>query len=840
MNIPISWLKEAANIQDTTQTLLEKLTDAGNAVDGLEKRGEEITNVIVGKIVSLERHPDADKLWVTQTDVGTEVLQIITGADNLKVGDYIPVAINGATLVNGLKIKKTKMRGLDSNGMLCSIGELGCTIADFPEACEEGIYVFPEAYELGADARPIMGLLEEVADFDILSNRPDTNSVIGLAREAAAVYNQSFESPEILLKESGEGQASDLVTVEIKDPVRCPRYIARVVKNVKVAPSPQWMRRRLAAAGLRPINNIVDITNYVMLEYGQPLHAFDISAVGVKDGKHAIVVRTAQKGEKFTTLDGITRELSETHLLIADHEKPIGIAGVMGGENSMITDATVTILFESANFDSANIRQTSRNLGMRTDASARYEKGQDPNQAIISVNRAMELVEHLSCGDVVPGIVDVYPTPREPKIIPFNPSEINKLLGVGEDRLSIESICGYLRRVGIKTQEISPKKVLDGLSRRDIAELEALIPTFRADMSGTADLAEEVARFYGLNNIPARYDQALSGQISFAQDGTNQAYAAGKTPRRRREDDFKRVMTALGYSEALTYPFESPKVLDKLMIPRDDKFYCEAAIHLKNPLGEDFSVMRITPLNGLLESLSRNHHKGSKTAALFEIANTYGMVENTPREFPHLTFAAYGTDFLSVKGDVETLIETITNKSAIFSQDTHGPWSFLHPGRSAHISIKTSPNPRDEHQEYLGCIGEIHPTVAKNYDINDRVIIVMLHLTSLHNVAEAHTFKYIAPPVYPALERDLAFKVKVSITAAALEAAIRERGGQLLSDVKLFDVYQGKQVGEGYKSMAYSLHFRAPDRTLTVEEVQKPLKAILDNLEKKFEAEVRQ
>jgi len=861
MDIPISWLKEAANINDETATLLEKMTDAGNTVDGLAKLGEDITNVIVGKIVSLERHPDADKLWVTQTDVGKETLQIVTGADNLKVGDYIPVAIHGSTLANGIKIKKSKMRGVESNGMLCSISELGYTTADFPEAVEEGIYVFDkdvlaeciktgphktslsldELLTLGADARIAMELCEDVADFDILSNRPDTNSIMGMAREAAAVYNQPFHLPEITLKESAQGQVSDYVTVEIKDPERCPRYIARVVENVRIGPSPQWMRRRLSTAGLRPINNIVDITNYVMLEYGQPLHAFDISAVAKKDGKHHIVVRTANDGETFTTLDGTERKLLHTHLLIADHEKPIGIAGIMGGENSMIRDTTTTILFESANFDSANIRQTSRNLGMRTDASARYEKGQDPNQALTSVNRAMQLVEELCCGDVVPGMVDVYPTPREPQKVRFAPLIINHILGIDEKLLSREDICNYLHRVGIKTREITCAELLgEGRGGDNIlVGYESLIPTFRADISGEADLAEEVVRFYGLNNIPAKYEQILSGQLSFAHDGTNHAYQAGKTPRRRREDRLKHTMAALGYNEALTYPFESPKVLDKLMIPQDDAFYTQAAIHLKNPLGEDFSVMRITPLDGLLESLSRNQNKGNASAALFEIANTYGMIQGVPKEFPHLTFAAYGTDFLSVKGDVETLISTITNKPAIFATDTHGPWSFMHPGRSAHITMKTSPNPKDEHREYLGCIGELHPQVAKNYNLNTRVVIAMLHLTSLHQIAESQTFKYVAPSMYPPLDRDIALKVRDNVSAAELESAIRERGGQLLADVTLFDVYKGKQVGEGYKSMAYSLRFRAADRTLTVEDVQKPIQSILENLEKKCEAEVR-
>jgi len=817
MNIPLSWLKEAAQIDDTTPSLLAKMADAGNAVESVTTLGEDITNVVVGKLISLEKHPDADKLWVTQADIGTEVLQIITGADNLKVGDVIPVAVHGSTLANGLKIKKGKMRGLDSNGMLCSIDELGYTQADFPEAVADGIYVFREAHELGLDVRPIMQLREDVADFDILSNRPDTNSVMGMAREVAAVYGKTFALPEITVKEEAKGNISGLVTVDIKDPVRCPRYIARVVKNVKIGPSPQWLRRRLSTAEVRPINNIVDITNYVMLEYGQPLHAFDISAVAVKDGKHGIVVRTANKGEKFTTLDGEERTLTETTLLIADHEKPIGIAGVMGGENSKILDDTATILFESANFDSANIRQTSRALGMRTDASARYEKGQDPNQALASVNRAMELVELLECGDVVPGMVDAYPSPQLAwqRKVPYNPQNINAMLGI---HLSAEEIVNYLSLVGLDTHE-----------RITENEYEAEIPTFRADITCEADLAEEVARFYGLNNIPSRYQQILSGK-------SLPGYEAGKTPRRRRQDNIKRTMNALGYNEALTYPFESPKVFDKLNIPAGHDL--RNAIELKKPLGEDFSIMRTLPFGGLLESLTRNFNKGNDNVALFEIAHTYGKDEDTFRETPYLALVSYGedVDYLSLKGDVETLLSTITNRPNVF--EPHVGFHFMHPGRTAAISVKTSPNPRDE-ATLLGVLGELHPAVAKNYDIGKRVYVAWLDMEALHKIAEAYKFKFTNPTIYPPLSRDLAFKVKEHVTAAELETAIKEKGGQLLSEVTLFDIYQGAQVGEGYKSMAYALKFRANDRTLTVPEVQKSLDAILDNLRSKFEAEIR-
>jgi len=832
MNIPLSWLKEAAEISDQNEILIEKMTNIGNAVEGVEKLGEDITNVIIGKVISLEKHPDADKLWVTQTDIGTETLQIITGADNLKVGDIVPVAVHGSTLANGLKIKKGKMRGLDSNGMLCSIDELGYTTADFPEASDEGIYVFPDAHPLGVDVRPIMQLCEDVADFDILSNRPDTNSVVGMAREAAAAYGKTFATPKITVNETGDGNINDLVTVEIQDSTRCPRYIARVVKNAKIGPSPQWLRRRLSTAGVRPINNIVDITNYVMLEYGQPLHAFNISAVAVKDGKHGIVVRTAKAGEKFTTLDGEDRTLTETTLMIADHEKPIGIAGVMGGENSKIMENTTTILFESANFDSANIRQTTRSLGMRTDASARYEKGQDPNQVLASVNRAMELVELLNCGDVVPGMVDVYPTPRQENIIEFKPCGINALLGIN---LTPGQICEYLNRVGITTQEFE-------------TYMKAEIPTFRADISCEADLAEEVARFYGYNNIQACYTQVLSGNV-IAQN------EAGKNPRRRRQDNIKRTMVSLGYSEALTYPFESPKVFDKLQIPQGHNL--RNAVCLKNPLSEDFSIMRTVSIGGLLESLLRNYNKGNENVALFEIAHTYSAqseeeivdllscqtcndkTATTPfYEKPWLTLASYGegVDYLSLKGDVETLLSTITNRPNVFEPSTD--FSFMHPGRTATISVKTSPNPRDA-ATLLGVLGELHPGVAKNYDIGTRVYVAILDMETLHKIAEAYKFKFVNPTVYPPIARDLAFKVNEAATAVELEAGIREKGGPLLVDVKLFDVYQGAQVGEGYKSMAYSLKFRANDRTLTVPEIQKNIDAILDNLQKKYGAEIR-
>ena len=808
MNIPISWLKEAAQITGDTAQLLEKLTNAGNAVESFTKLGHELSGIIVGKIVSLTRHPDADKLWITQTDVGAEVLQIITGADNLQVGDYIPVATHGSTLAGGVKIKKGKMRGLDSNGMLCSISELGYTIHDFPEACEDGIYVLPGAHELGADICDIMQLREEVAEFDILSNRPDTNSIMGMAREAAAVYGNTLDLPPIHVDENASCSTTDMLNVTILDPVRCPRYTARIVTGIKVGPSPLWLRRKLTSAGVRPINNIVDITNYVMLEYGQPLHAFDISAVAKQGDKHNIIVRTAMADETITTLDGEQRILPPDTLLIADHEKAIGIAGIMGGENSKILESTTTILFESANFDAASIRKSSRALGMRTDASARYEKGQDPNQTIISVNRAMQLVQQLCCGTVAAHVVDVYPAPRVEHSIGFSPKGVN--LQLGTPALTQADMCRYLNNIGILTTGCDDK-------------VTACIPTFRPDITCQADIAEEVARFYGLNNIPPRFTQLLSGQ-SLPQN------KAGKTPRRRRQDAIKNVLVALGYNESLTYPFESPKVFDKLCLPQEHNL--RNCTTLKNPLGEDFSIMRTTTVGSMLDSMARNYSKGNQNVQLFEIAHIYSGLS----QHQVLTFASYGTSYLDAKGDTEAIVAGITNRPLVF--EACGDLPFMHPGRTAKISIKISPNPRDAAIE-LGYVGEIGPSTAANFEIGTRVYIAVLDMEVLHTAAEAYKFKFVAPAQYPPITRDIAFTVAENVPAAQLEAAIYEKGGQYLASVSLFDIYQGAQVGAGLKSVAYAITFRASDRTLTVPDIQKNMDAILQNLQQKYDAKVR-
>ncbi|MCL2528325.1 MAG: phenylalanine--tRNA ligase subunit beta, partial [Defluviitaleaceae bacterium] len=638
--------------------------------------------------------------------------------------------------------------------------------------------------------------------------------------------------PEIQLKEEARGQASDYVTVEIKDTARCPRYIARVVTDVQIGPSPSWLRRRLTMAGIRPINNIVDITNYVMLEYGQPLHAFDITAVARKDNKHNVVVRTASEGDKFTTLDGVERTLSGTTLLIADHEKPIGIAGIMGGENSCITEDTKIILFESANFDPANIRQSARKLGMRTDASARYEKGLDPNLSIISANRAMELIEELGCGKVAPGVVDVYPTPRVEQTILFKPANIKQLLGL--DNLSANDICAYLSRVGIKT----------GPSQNN-GEYNAVIPTYRADITGEADLAEEVGRFYGLNNIPSRYVQWVDGeqvnQNTKPKTSPENAGSLGMPttpPPSRLMTAVKQAAVALGYYEAKTFPFESPKVFDKLLLPQDHEDRNHLA--LKNPLGEDMGIMRTLPINGLLESLGRNYNNNNEAAYLFEIAKTYHPKALPLTELPYepyfLTLAAYGPDidFLSIKGDVEELLSSINITNIGFARHQ---LPYTHPGYTA--LIQTIPARGDNSDPApIGYLAQVHPQVCQNYQIETTAYIAVLCMEALSQLA-FNRRSFTVPSVFPAMTRDLALVVSENVTAAEVETAIRERGGQLLAEVKLFDVYQGPQIEAGYKSMAYALKFRAKDRTLTDKEAQKAMRSIIDNLTKKLNAQVR-
>ena len=816
MVLPVSWLFEAAGINVPSANFAIKMTEAGNAVEGVYKMNEDIRGVVVGKIQALEKHPDADKLFVTKTDIGSEVIQIVTGADNLKVGDYIPVAVHGATLAGGLKIKKSKMRGQESNGMLCSLPELGLTREDFPHAVEDGIFVFDKLdtgkFPLGSNAKTALSMDWELIEFDVLSNRPDTNSLMGMAREACAVYDKPFSQPNVTVV--GENKTDYDVKVKILDENLCRRFIVRIVENVKIFPSPEWMRRRLVSCGVRPINNIVDITNYVMLEYGQPLHAFDINAVSKNGNRIEIVVRTSNEGETFTTLDGVVRSLPKNSLLVTDHVKPIGIAGVMGGENSMITDDTKTILFESANFHPASIRFTARSLGLRTEASAHFEKGLDPNQSITSMNRAMELIELLGCGDVTELLVDEYPSKTETHLVSFNTSNICKRLGV---TLSDDEIFGYLKRAGLK---------LDGTC--------AEIPTYRKDITCEDDLSEEVARFYGYNNIPSSYMQYV--------DGTAALPSAGMSEEKRRVQGLKRVAAGLGYYEAITYPFESERIFDMLNLPTEHMDRT-TAIRIENPLNEEFGIMRASAAIGsLLGALSRNFASGNKNVRLFESLYVYesktAKLTEMPIERQKLVLVSYGEDscFFSLKGDISVILSKITDMGQVFVPTETEP--YLHPGRAATVNIRASREPNSE-LIHVGVMGEVHPVVCRNFELGVRAYAAVLDMASIHKAAKLPKTKVAEPFMFPPLDRDLAFVVKEDVLASDIEAAIRQKGGGLLREVELFDVYQGEQITKGHKSMAYSLRFRDKSGTLMADDVKKPLEHIIKNLEVLFDAEIR-
>ena len=800
MNLPISWLKEYVDLDCTTQEFMDEITLSGSKVESLTVMGKDIDGIITGKVLEIEKHPDADKLVVTQIDVGNgEPLQIVTGASNLKVGDIVPVAMVNSNVYHGselVKIKKGKLRGVESNGMLCSIEELGFTRHDYPEAPENGIYVFVDEVPLGADVKELLQINDEVVEFEITSNRPDCFSITGLARETAATFRKPFKFPEIKVEEKGEGNAADMISVEIKNPELCPRYIARAVKNVKIGPSPLWMRHRLTAAGVRPINNIVDITNYVMLEIGQPMHAFDIDCI--KDRK--IIVRNADEGEKIVTLDGIERNLDPSMLVIADSEKAVAVAGVMGGENSKITEGAEAILFESANFNGPNVRITAKKLGLRTDASAKYEKGLDPNLSIIAVNRAVQLVEMLGCGEVCPGMVDCYPNVRTERTLEYSPESINKLLGTN---ISSDEMIELFKLIEVKA---------DGS--------KAVIPTFRPDLEAEADLAEEIARFYGYDKIESTL---AAGTPTVGK----------KSPSQQIEDKIKNTMVAMGLCEAMNYSFESPKVFDRLNIPADSDL--RNTVKISNPLGEDFSIMRTLTLNGMLTSLATNFKRHrSESAGLFEIGKIYIPkalpLTELPDELPKLTIGMFGAnvDFFTVKGIAEELFGVLGIKNAEYSANKE--LSYMHPGRTADISLNG---------ENIGFVGQLHPAVAENYGIGTEVYIAVIDINTLvSNANFDHIYKPL--PKFPAVERDIAMLVRDDVPVKSIEDILRAKGGKFLEDIRLFDVYKGKQIEQGFKSVAYSLFFRAPDKTLTDEEIGSPMKKILSELEEKIGAKLRE
>ncbi len=791
MNLSRKWLKEFVDIQASDREYAEIMTIAGQKVETTARLDEEIKNVKVGKVLSIVRHENSDHMWVCQIDVGeAEPVQIVTGAQNVRQGDLVPAALHNSYLAGGVHITKGKLRGEVSNGMLCSIQELGLTHNDFPDACEDGIWILnDEDAHVGQDINEVIGNDDAVVEFEITNNRPDCYSLIGLARETAAAFNVPLKLHEPVVKGGGPGELTELLDVETPDPDLCLRYTARMVRNVKIAPSPKWMRQRLRAAGIRPINNVVDITNYVMVEYGQPMHAFDYRYVG--GGK--IIVRRAGEDKTLTTLDGSVRNLSPDMLVIADETRPVGLAGIMGGENSEIVSDTVDVVFESANFNGTSIRKTALALGMRTEASGKFEKNIDPMLTLPAVNRACELVELLRAGEVLDGVIDILNYIPAPVALPLEPDRINALLGTD---ISEADMIEYLRREQISVE--------DG---------KVIVPTWRPDLRRMADLAEEVARFYGYNNIPTTLMRGATtrGGYSPSQKLENQAGAAAR---------------AMGYSEIITYSFVSPAGMDMIRAPKDDPRRNQ--IKLLNPLGEDSSVMRTTGIPSMLDILSRNYAYHNKSARLYELAKIYLPVagEDLPREPKLLMLGSYGPeeDFYSLKGAVEGILSQLNVLPVSFEAVTDNP-SF-HPGRCAALIIEG---------KRIGLLGQIHPLAARNYGMDCEVYCAELNFTELLSVlAPEKTFT--ALPRFPATSRDLAVVCDEAVTVGALEACITGAAGKLLREIKLFDVYRGTGIQPGKKSVAFSLTFRAEDRTLTDADIEPAMDKIVKTLEASLNA----
>lgn len=793
MKAPISWLKDYVDINVDMKKLAHLVTISGSKVEAIDDLGKSIDKVVVGRIVSMEPHPDADRLKITQVDVGKEVIQIVTGAPNVSTGDYIPVALVGAQLPGGV-IKETKLRGVESYGMMCSIEELNLTHDYLPDAPKDGVYIFNNEPELGMDVKEVLGL-EPVIEFEITSNRPDCFSIVGLARETAVTLGTDFKKPEITVKEEGEGKASDFVSVSIRNSELCSRYAARTVTDVNIQPSPEWMQRRLAAAGMRPINNIVDITNYVMLEMGQPMHAFDLKCV---DGGN-IIVRSAQDGETITTLDGQKRKLDSSMLVIADENKPVAIAGVMGGANSEVTSESKMILLESATFNGTSVRLTSKKVGIRSEASNRFEKGLDSENVIKALDRCAQLIEQLGAGRVIPGIVDCYPVKPEPVKVQINDVEINRLLGTNIDKEWMF--------------ELFEKLEFDV----DRDSMMLTIPTFRPDVRVMADLAEEVARFYDYNNIKPTL---LSGATSTI---------GKKNHNQKMEDLIAQLMLSLGLFETYSFSFTSPKVWDRMRLPEEHIF--RDAVVITNPLGEDFSIMRTTTIPEMLGIIKTNYNRKVEEGGFFEISYVYKPIKEQllPEERKVLTIGLYGNvDFYYLKGIVEQLFAQMNITNADYSPEKNHP--SYHPGRCARVSLGNTD---------IGYIGEIHPEVASNFECPKRTYIAVLDIS--HMIENSNMVKeYSGLPKYPAIGRDIALIVDEGVLVKDIEAVIKQRGGKILEQIKLFDVYKGEQVPEGMKSVAYTLTFRSMDRTLVDEEVNKTMSKILHGLKTNLNATLRE
>ncbi len=805
MNTPLSWIKAyVPELDVTAQEYTDGMTLSGTKVEGYEQLDGDLDKIVVGKILKIEKHPDADKLIVCQVQITEEgdTVQIVTGAPNVKEGDIVPVVLEGGRVAGGhdgsktpggIKIKKGKLRGVESCGMMCSIEEMGSSKDMYPDAPDNGIYIFSDipAYDgirIGSSAVEALGLNDVVFEYEITSNRVDCFGVLGIAREAAATFGKSFHPPVVKVSGNHEN-AADYISVEIQDKDLCSRYVARIVKNIKLGPSPLWMQRKLAACGIRPINNLVDITNYVMEEYSQPMHAYDLNLVAGKK----IIVRRGKDGEEFQTLDGQVRKIDSSVLMICDGEKPVGIAGIMGGENSKITDMVNTLLFEAACFNGTNIRLSGKKLGLRTDAAAKFEKGLDPNTAMEAINRACQLIEELGAGEVVGGAVDIYPTARTSRRVPFRADRTNKILGTSIDK---ETMIGYFKKIDLDYDETTG---------------EVIVPSWRQDVESQADLDEEVARFYGYDNIPTTLPtgEATTGKLSFKLRVENMA---------------RNIAEQFGFNEGMNYSFESPKVFDKLLIPAGDKL--RENVVISNPPGEDFSIMRTVSLNGMLNSLSTNFNRRNKNVRLYELGNIYLPkalpLTELPEERMQFTLGMYGSgDFFDLKGVVEEFLEKVGMKKLV-SYDPKAGKTYFHPGRQANIIYENT---------VIGYMGEVHPDVLDNYEIGEKAYAAVLDMPEIVSRA-AFDVKYKGIARYPAVSRDISMVMPRKILAGDVEAVLRKNGGQILESYHLFDIYEGSQIKEGYKSMAYSISFRAKDRTLEDKDVTQVMKRILDGLSK--------
>lgn len=797
MNTALSWIKAyVPGLECTDREYFDKMTMSGTKVETFTRLDKNLEKIVVGQITSVEKHPDADKLVICQVNIGTETIQIVTGAPNVVVGMKVPVVLDGGKVAGGhdggalpeegITIKAGKLRGVPSNGMMCSIEELGSSRNFYPEAPEEGLYVFDDSVEVGADAVEVLGLHDTVFEYEVTNNRVDCFSILGIAREVAATFRLPYNPPVVEVKNE-TGDVNDYISVDVQDDL-CTRYCAKVVKNIKIAPSPWWMQRRLAASGIRPINNLVDITNYVMEEFGQPMHAYDLDTIAGKK----IVVRRAKDGDTFRTLDGQDRSLDHDILMICDGEKEVGIAGIMGGENTMITDNVKTVLFEAATFNGPNIRKSAKRLGLRTDASGKFEKGLDPRNAEAAIMRACQLIEELGCGEVVGGMVDVKEPLKDLVTLPFEPEKTNAFLGTD---ISKEDMLSYFERLEIKY---------------DPATNMLTCPSFRQDLKGFADIAEEVARFYGYDKIPTTMPggSAVAGKLTF------------KMMIERKARD---VAEFCGFSQGMSYSFESTKVFDKLLMPEDAKE--RQAIRIANPLGEDYAIMRTVSLNGMLTSLSTNYNRRNGDCRLYELGNIYLPkalpLTELPDERMQFTLGFYGDgDFFTMKGVVEEFLAQIGMNGKVSYDGKHGK-TFLHPGRGAVMSYEG---------KTIGFLGEVHPEVCKNYDMKCRAYVAVLDMPEILPFA---TFdrKYEGIAKFPAVSRDLSMVVPKEIPVGDIEAMISQRAGKLLEEVKLFDVYEGDQIKAGFKSVAYSITFRAKDRTLEEADVTGAMKKILNGLE---------